>query len=103
MIGETMTTSTARVATEHASRYLQQLCKHWSHRFTVEFDPNTGRIAFGDGQHVDLSATEAALVLQVSDDAGDGLERLQDVVAKHLQRFAFREDLIINWTRSDDA
>ena len=27
----------AEVATAHASRYLQQLYKHWSHRFAVEF------------------------------------------------------------------
>ena len=30
--------SQAQVRTEHASRYLQQLCKHWSHKFAVTFD-----------------------------------------------------------------
>ena len=28
----------ATVPTAHASRYLQQLCKHWSHKLPVEFD-----------------------------------------------------------------
>lgn len=31
-----MPISTARFATAHAEKYLQQLCKHWSHRFSVE-------------------------------------------------------------------
>ena len=30
------------VATAAASKYLQQLCKHWSHRFAVEFDAADG-------------------------------------------------------------
>ncbi|TIT63197.1 MAG: DUF2218 domain-containing protein, partial [Mesorhizobium sp.] len=37
-----MPTSHANVTTAHASRYLQQLCKHWAHKFPVEFDPNHG-------------------------------------------------------------
>lgn len=36
--------SRADVPTAHASRYLQQLCKHWAHRFEVTFDPHQGRI-----------------------------------------------------------
>ena len=34
-----MPKSKTMVTTKHASRYLQQLCKHWSHKFTVEFSP----------------------------------------------------------------
>jgi len=39
-----MPTSHADVSTEHASHYLQQLCKHWAHKFPIEFDPNHGVI-----------------------------------------------------------
>src|SRR5262249_15468971 len=31
--------TTARVPTANGSRYLQQLCKHWSHNLKVEFSP----------------------------------------------------------------
>ncbi len=31
--------STALVPTKSASRYLQQLCKHWSHNLAVSFTP----------------------------------------------------------------
>lgn len=94
-----MASSTATVATQSASRYLQQLCKHWSHRFTVTFDPTKGEIDFGGGQSVALSATEALLVVTVRDDDEAGLAELERVVADHLQRFAFRETLEFDWLR----
>ena len=31
--------ATANVPTAHASKYLQQLCKHWQHNLAVEFTP----------------------------------------------------------------
>ena len=39
-----MTISTATVPTASASRYLQQLAKHWSHRFKVSFDATQASI-----------------------------------------------------------
>ena len=33
-----MVNSTVRVPTPKASRYLQQLCKHWRHNLAVQFD-----------------------------------------------------------------
>ncbi len=96
-----MPATTAIVTTEHASRYLQQLCKHWSHRFTVEFDPAQGTIDFGKGQSVALSASPAALTVTVSDTNGDGaFDELERVVEDHIKRFAFRETLHFDWKRA---
>ena len=36
----------ASVPTANASRYLQQLCKHWTHNLEVEFTPEHGRVTF---------------------------------------------------------
>lgn len=91
--------SEAAVATPNASKYLQQLCKHWAHKFTVEFDPAAGRIDFGDGRRVDLSATPEALHVQVTTPDPAGIERLEQVVADHILRFAFREELAFAWQR----
>ena len=45
--GTDMTIDTqVRVPTAHASRYLQQLCKHWSHNLTVDFDETHGTVTF---------------------------------------------------------
>src|SRR5690349_11799855 len=38
--------STVLVKTDHASRYLQQLCKHWAHHLSVTFTPEKGQVTF---------------------------------------------------------
>ncbi|MDH6234200.1 hypothetical protein M2281_004814 [Mesorhizobium soli] len=89
-----MAKSKAVVETEHASRYLQQLCKHWSHKFAVEFSPTEGRIDLGEGRVVDLRADDASLTVEV--EAAE-LPRMEQVVVDHIVRFAFREDLVFDW------
>jgi uncharacterized protein len=89
-----MAKSRAVVETEHASRYLQQLCKHWSHKFAVEFSPTEGRIDLGEGRVVDLRADDASLTVEV--EAAE-LPRMEQVVVDHIVRFAFRENLVFDW------
>jgi len=91
-----MPSSHADVATEHASRYLQQLCKHWAHKFPVEFNPTHGSIDLSLGRTV-MDADASALHITVSTDEGGSLERLESVVADHIKRFAFREELTFEW------
>ena len=87
----------ATAATEHASRYLQQLCKHWSHKATAEFTPRAGTITFPNGNSLAMAAQpdQLDLTVEVPDDAD--LAHFKDVVDRHLIRFAFREDLKIVW------
>ena len=94
-----MTRSTADVATENASKYLQQLCKHWSHKMVTEFDPAKGRVDFPSGAQLFLEAGGSALHLKL-DAPEDSLERMESVVADHLKRFAFREELVFDWVRA---
>jgi hypothetical protein len=97
-----MPTSHADVTTEHASRYLQQLCKHWAHKFPVEFDPNHGVIDLSSGRAV-LDADAAALHIAVTTAEADAIERLEAVVADHIKRFAFREELTFYWKQAPAA
>lgn len=95
-----MAASEARVATPNASRYLQQLCKHWSHKFTVEFTPEKGMVPFSSDRSCVLKATPDTLTLRVDVADPAGLDRLQTVVVDHLKRFAFRENLDdIRWQK----
>jgi len=92
--------STAVVPTAHASRYLQQLCKHWSHNLSVEFTPEQGTIVFprdargatwpGDAT-LDLQASATSLECRLTASSGEQLTAYKGVVARHLDRFAFRE------------
>lgn len=95
-----MITSEARVSTESASRYLVQLCKHWSHKFPVEYTAEHGVVPFGPDRRCRFEAQPDALVMTLEVADAETLERMQTVVVDHLKRFAFREDLgAIGWSR----
>ncbi|MBL8647133.1 DUF2218 domain-containing protein [Sphingosinicella xenopeptidilytica] len=85
-----MATATAAVPTTNGSRYMQQLCKHWSHKFDVTFDKAQGRIKFPEATVIMTAEPEALAVVLDADDPAV-LERMKDVLASHLDRFAFRE------------
>lgn len=81
---------TAKVPTTNGSRYLQQLCKHWSHKFDVDFDAQQGVIAFPMGC-IRMAAGTDAFTVTIEPEEGADVERFKQVVADHLDRFAFRE------------
>ena len=87
----------ALIPTASASRYLQQLCKHWGHKFTVDFTPEAGRIAFPMGPIV-MEASEAALTVTLHPEPEADVAKFQQVVADHLNRFAHSEgELVFDW------
>ena len=95
-----MIVSQAKVETPSGSRYLQQLCKHWSHKFEVTFDANEGFIPFGNDRTCAFHADEAGLAMRLSAPDEDVMTRFETVVFDHLKRFAFREELPAPvWTR----
>ncbi len=97
----------AHVPTAHGSKYLQQLCKHWQHNLAVEFTPEHGTVTFpkdargadwpGDGL-VTFDARGEALDVRIDASVAGQLEGLKGAVARHLERFAFREaPLTFDW------
>ncbi len=88
------------IPTASASRYLQQLCKHWSHKFPVEFTPTHGEITLPFGACV-LEADQEALKVRLSAADAASLPRFQEVVEEHIKRFAFRETLTFPWGDAD--
>lgn len=92
-------TSTVRLPTAAGSRYLQQLCKHWGHKFEVSFTPEHGEIALPLGACV-LDADAEGLTVRLTPAPEADLDRFETVVADHLARFAFREELAFDWRRA---
>jgi hypothetical protein len=93
-----LATSEARVDTVRASRYLGQLCKHFAHKIPVMHTAEQGRIEFPFGVCL-LEAEPERLILRAEANDAQALAQVQDVVARHLERFAFRDKPEIHWNR----
>jgi len=95
-----MIRSRAMIATKFATKYLIQLSKHWSHKFPkLTYSETEAHIPLSEIITINMFADENSLVVQIL--TPDELEalRMEGVFVNHLQRFAFREELTIHWSR----
>jgi uncharacterized protein len=108
-----MLASTAQVATERPALYLKQLCEHFAdlsqrhsaQEFEVTFDDHEGLIDFApvvSGSCRLDARREGLLVVEASGTDRPALERVQRIVAKHLQRFGARDGLTVEWAPASD-
>ena len=89
----------ASVPTANAAKYLQQLCKHWSHKLEVDLSDRKGVVRF-PAAVVALEAEADTLLVTIEGEESETVERMKGVVATHLDRFAFREaPLRFDWSR----
>ena len=91
--------SRAQIATPKAASYLIQLCKHFGHKIEASYADNTGRVVFDGGVCTLNSEDPNTLIAEVSADSDDKLATLEDVIERHLKRFAFKEELNVQWVR----
>ena len=100
--------ATTMVPTKSGSRYLQQLCKHWAHNLAVDFTAIRGTVTFprdargadwpGEGVLTMIAHAEA-LECRINATAEGQREGLKVALARHLDRFAFREaPLMFEWS-----
>jgi uncharacterized protein len=88
----------ASVPTASAAKYVQQLCKHWSHKLEVDLSESRGVVKF-PAAVVTLEPEANALEVTIDGEGSEEVERLKRVVASHLDRFAFREaPLRFDWS-----
>lgn len=99
-----MTTFTTTVETTHARKYLQQLCKHFAHKVSVDFSPEEGRVLFPPGRCL-MNADESALTFYCKACDDGGIPVIKSILEEHLVKFAWREELDYAWTSPapDDA
>lgn len=87
-----MARTTAVIATENGWKYVQQLCKHWAHKLTVDLDEAAQRgVVTFDQATATLQADGKSLTVVIDTDDEASLDTFKGVVASHLDRFAFRE------------
>jgi hypothetical protein len=96
-----MLRSEARVPTDLARRYLVQLAKHFQHKLPVEIEEARARIEFPMGVcTLEAEAEPPALLMRAEAAEEEALTRLEGVVVRHLERFAFRDPPAVAWRRS---
>ncbi|MCV0425719.1 MAG: DUF2218 domain-containing protein [Roseibium sp.] len=86
--------STAETAS--ASKYLQQLCKHFAHKVPAEWDTKRGEVSFPFGI-CRMEATESRLMIRCETDESHKMARMKSVIDSHIERFAWREKLKLHW------
>ena len=97
-----MLTSSAIVATDAPARYAKQLLSHLGRKNTVEpvdGAPDGGRLVFAYGT-ASLSPQDGALQIEAAAPDEEGLDHVEDVVKRHLERFGARNELVVVWARS---
>lgn len=88
--------------TEHAGKYLTQLCKHFAHKVEVSYDYDHGECRFVCGTAI-LHAAENALSIRAISPDEEQLQETQSVIERHLVRFAFREEIgPLQWQRQSE-
>jgi hypothetical protein len=99
----TSPSSTASVSTDRAARYGKQLVAHLSRRSAGDWDEQagTGWIDFGETR-AELAAGPEVLDLRLWA-TPDAVERMEDVVGRHLVRFGARDELTVQWMRADGS
>jgi hypothetical protein len=84
--------------TASADRYIQQLVKHWGHKFATSYVDGRGEVPFNAETRAkfDAEADRVAITLVTAD--AQSAENMKGVIANHLDRFAFREaPLTFEW------
>ena len=82
--------------TDRAGRYLSALCHHFGRKIEAHCLPDKGWVQFPLGR-CEMTADERRLKLVVSADDEQQLDHLVDILTRHLERFAFREDPQLEW------
>jgi hypothetical protein len=90
-------TSRADVPTDAPERYAKQLVAHLGHRLTFTTTGAISTAVIGDGSGR-VEVGDGVLTLHASAPDRETLERIQDVLGRHLERFGTRAELTVVWT-----
>ena len=92
----------ADVSTDAPARYAKQLVSHLGRRveWVTEGPVSTATIAGGTGV---VEVGDGVLVLRAQATDPEVLERVQDVLGRHLERFGQRNELVVTWAADPAA
>ena len=95
--------STAVVATDAPERYAKQLLSHLGRKntvVTVAGERQGGRLVFAYGTAT-VRPEDNQLVLEAAAEHAESLAHIEDVLARHLERFVAKRELAVTWQRGN--
>lgn len=95
----TTLTSDADVSTDAPDRYAKQLASHLGRKLEIVEEGAGTRIVFPDG-HCLMTSSPGSLELASAAVDQPTLERVEDVVGRHLEKFGARAELVVEWERT---
>ncbi|WP_323181164.1 DUF2218 domain-containing protein [Streptomyces virginiae] len=98
-----MPLATARVATTRPARYVKQLVSHMGHKVTTSLAPDGRGVIRLTAGTCSLTPTPDQLVLTATAVDAESLAQVQDVITRHLVRFATQEELTVEWSAAIDG
>lgn len=92
--------SSTAIPTSAASSYLFKLCKHFAKKIPATWrdDHLAGTATFEWGSAV-FEADDARLQIHCTADNDAALERLESVIAQHVDLLTRKEPIVISWQR----
>lgn len=87
----------AKFQTNNANRYLAMLCDHFGKRVKAQCETGNGWVQFSIGR-CDMTADAKQLGMLASADDAPRLEQVTQLITSHLERFAFRENPMLEWS-----
>jgi len=95
-----MKKSTTTIATQAAGQYIGKLCRHFRHKIETKYTPTTGLATFPFGTCA-MNATSDQLVFDITANDMESVDKIKGVLERHLVKFAYKEDLTIDWLDAD--
>lgn len=95
-----MHNSKTLIKSEHAGRYLQTLCKHFSRKVPAEWDQQTGKVNFAMGE-CEFTYLEKGneLAVHCSADSQEKLSTIQSIIEQHVTMLSRRETISVVWSK----
>jgi len=91
-----MHSTEALVSIPTPARYMARLCNHFAHRVSVHREADHARIDFPNAP-CSLKALENELQIRIESEDPAALQRLQEVVGRHLKQVAAEETFEVDW------
>jgi uncharacterized protein len=91
-----MPAASAKILIPTPSRYMNRLAKHFEHRVTVTRDDKNAVVHFPDAP-CRMQATDTHLSIHIEAAAPEQVEKLKEVVERHLRQVASQETFDVGW------